>query len=552
MESQHKQCQNCKNDFVIEPDDFAFYEKLDLPSPKMCPYCRWKYLLSFWAFGRFRIAKSALSGKTIITVISESAPFPIYEREEFVSDAWDPLTYGKDYNQARLFIEQLVELQSEVPHPHQTGIKNYNSDWTDDMWESKDAYLSRSGLHNETISYGYRLVNCKNSVDLTYCFDLERSYDCLYCFKSYNLKHSFNCRDCMDSYFLYDCRNCQDCFMSWNLRNKKYYILNQPYSKEEYFKKIEEYNLKSFLSIETLKKDLWRHVQHDAVHRQNYNVQAEHSSGNFLNNDKNCYNCYFLEESENCRHCFRGWGAETIDAISAFNSEKCGLCVLDQLGYGNICNLYTTNCRYSSYLDSCEECEYCFGCVGLRKKKYCILNKQYSKEEYETLMEKIKSNMKERGEWGKFWPLASAYCGYNLSLAQMTFPLLKEEAVKFGAKWEEVAEHHYENIVSGDDLPDTIEKVNDEIIKQRILCPETKLSYNFTQQELQFYREHNIPLPRRHFDRRTLERFKPFSLMIIPQKGICYYCKKEIEHYYAPELGFEKVACLECYQREVA
>jgi len=552
MEQETKICQSCKNDYVIEPEDFQFYEKLDLPAPEMCPICRWKYLLAFWVFGKFRIAKSALSGQTIITVIPESAPFPIYDREEFVSDAWDPLIYGKDYEPTRSFMQQLVELQSVVPHPHQTGIKNLNSAWTDDMWESKDAYLSRSGLNNEVISYGYRLVNCKNSIDLTYCFDLERSYDCLYCFKSYNLKHSFNSRDCMDSYFLYDCRNCQDCFMSWNLRNKKYHILNQSYSKENYFKKIEEYNFKSRTAIEILKKEMWQHVQQDAVHRQDYNVQVEHSTGNFLNNDKNCYNCYFLERSENCRHCFRGYGAETIDSISPFNSEKCGLCALDQGGYGNICNLYTTSCRYSAYLDNCEECEYCFGCVGLRKKKYCILNKQYSKEEYESLFEKIKISMKDGGEWGKFWPLSSAYCGYNLSLAQMMFPMAKEEAMKFGAKWEEIVEPSYENIISGNDLPDTIDAVAENITKQRILCPETKLSYNINHQELAFYKEHNISLPRRHFDWRTLESFKPFNLMVTSQKGKCHFCKKEIEHYYSPMLEFKKIACLECYQREVA
>lgn len=27
MNSETKQCQNCKKDFTIEPDDFAFYEK---------------------------------------------------------------------------------------------------------------------------------------------------------------------------------------------------------------------------------------------------------------------------------------------------------------------------------------------------------------------------------------------------------------------------------------------------------------------------------------------------------------------------------------------
>ncbi len=534
-------------------DDIPFYEKMDLPLPAMCPTCRFKYLLAFWTFGRFRIAKSALSGKTIITVLPESVPFPIYDRAEFVSDDWDPLTYGKDYDASRPFMDQLVELQSKVPHPHQCGVKNLNCDWTDDVWESKDVYLSRSGAWCESINYSYRMVSSKNCTDLTYCWELEYCYDCLYCFKSYNLKYSFNSRDCMDSLFLYDCRNCQNCFMCWNLRNQKYCILNQQYSKEEYEKKIQEYNLKSRKEIEELRKEFWQHIRQDAVHRENCDVKAVNSVGNFLNNDKNCYQCHFIENSENSRYTLRGWGGnEDIDVIGPYNTEKCGTCSMDQYGYGNVCNLYTTSCRYSVYLDNCEESEYCFGCVGLRKKKYCILNKQYTEEEYKNLVEKIKSDMKNRGEWGKFWPLSSAYAGYNLSLAQMQYPMAKDEAVQFGAKWEEIIEPHYENIVSGDDLPDTIGEVGDEIVKQRILCPETKLSYNITKEELQFYREYGIPLPSRHFDWRTLERFKPFSQMVTLQKGTCHYCKKEIEHYYSPELGFEKIACLECYQREVA
>ncbi|OGZ76123.1 MAG: hypothetical protein A2205_03680 [Candidatus Staskawiczbacteria bacterium RIFOXYA1_FULL_37_15] len=526
---------------------------MDLPMPTMCPSCRFKYLLAFWVFGRFRIGKSALSGKTIITVLPESVPFPIYERNEFVSDAWDPLTYGKDYDASRLFIDQLVELQSKVPHPHQVGTKNTNCDWADDLWESKDAHLTRSAFRIESIIYGYRLANCKKCIDVTYSFDLERSYDCLFCFKSYNLKYSFNSRDCIDSLFLYDCRNCQNCFMCWNLKNKKYHILNQPYSKEEYEKKLEEYNLKSRASVEKLKKEFWKHIQQDAVHRQNYNVQTVNSTGNLITNDKNCHQCYFLEESENCHYVFRGFqNKEIIDSVGALKSEKCAFGSSDQFAYGNLCNLYTTNCRYSSYLDFCEESEYCFGCVGLRKKKYCVLNKQYTKEEYESLVEKIKSDMKKNGEWGRLWPLSAAYSGYNLSLAHMQFPMTKTEALQFGAKWEEASKPHYENIITADTLPDSIDDVKDEITKQRILCPETKLSYNITKDELAFYKEHGIPLPNRHFDWRTQEHYKPFSHMVELQCGICAHCNKEIEHYYSPELGFQKIACMECYQREVA
>jgi len=40
MNSETKNCQNCKKDFVIEPDDFAFYEKIKVPPPTFCPECR--------------------------------------------------------------------------------------------------------------------------------------------------------------------------------------------------------------------------------------------------------------------------------------------------------------------------------------------------------------------------------------------------------------------------------------------------------------------------------------------------------------------------------
>ena len=39
-EAENKICQNCKKDFIIEPDDFGFYEKIGVPPPTFCPECR--------------------------------------------------------------------------------------------------------------------------------------------------------------------------------------------------------------------------------------------------------------------------------------------------------------------------------------------------------------------------------------------------------------------------------------------------------------------------------------------------------------------------------
>ena len=47
MKSETKQCQNCKKDFIIEPDDFGFYEKIKIPPPTFCPECRMQRRLAW-------------------------------------------------------------------------------------------------------------------------------------------------------------------------------------------------------------------------------------------------------------------------------------------------------------------------------------------------------------------------------------------------------------------------------------------------------------------------------------------------------------------------
>ncbi|PIR68730.1 hypothetical protein COU48_02340, partial [Candidatus Nomurabacteria bacterium CG10_big_fil_rev_8_21_14_0_10_03_31_7] len=40
MQSETKNCQNCKKNFTIEKEDFNFYEKMKVPPPTFCPECR--------------------------------------------------------------------------------------------------------------------------------------------------------------------------------------------------------------------------------------------------------------------------------------------------------------------------------------------------------------------------------------------------------------------------------------------------------------------------------------------------------------------------------
>ncbi|RJQ28432.1 hypothetical protein C4571_03610 [Candidatus Parcubacteria bacterium] len=549
MTAETKTCTTCDARFIIESEDVAILKQLDIPHPGECTFCVWQRLLAFWVFGKFRKTKSALSGKTIITTFGEGVRFPIYDRTEWVSDAWDPLTYGRDYDFSRSFFEQFKELRDAVPHPHQSGTQNTNCDWCDDVWESKNCYLIRSLLRCEDLNYGYRNFRCKNSTDIVFCFDSDSCYDCLYCFKCYKVQHSFDARDSLESDFLYDCRNVQNCFMCWNLRSKQYHILNKPYSREAYFEELKRYNLRSRKSIEGLKKEFKQLVAKEAIHRENYNVKVTNSSGNFLEECKNCHFCYFLQISENTRHTFRGLSIkDSIYSIGTI-AEKSAYSIVDLYNYETVATLHCDQCRYSSYLDYCEECEYCFGCVGLRKKKYCILNKQYTEAEYKALLPKIKEHMLATGDWGKFFPYSTAYGGYNLSITNSYFPATKEEVKKLGAIWEEPSETAAEG-VRGDTLPDTIDEVSDGICTKPIICPKTGWRFNIAPQELRFYKANGIPLPQNHFDTRILELFKPLTV-IKSFQGKCYRCGKSVTHFYPPEWGYQKIACENCYHAQV-
>jgi hypothetical protein len=508
--------------------------------------------MAFWPFGKFRIGKSDLSGEKLITVLPDNARYPIYTSREWWSDAWDAMDYGQDYDPNRSFFDQLKELQEKVPRPHQQGAQNINCDWCDDAWESKNCYLSRSVFNAEDLIYGYRAFKVKDSIDVSHVFDLEKCYDCVYCFNSYELFFSRNSRDCMNSAFLFDCRNCNHCFMSWNLRGKSYCILNVQYTKEEYIEKMKELSLSSYKELESLRAQYKEILRKEVVHRENFSVKTYDSFGSYLNDCKSCTNVFFWEESENCVNCLRGREAkDCIDSTGCWKIELSGNNSCCTNGYKLNYSIWCDGARYCEYCDECLEIDNCFGCVSLRKKKYCILNKQYTKEEYEELKEKIIEDMKARGEYGKFPPYSMGLCPYNLSTASIYFPeVTKEYVVEKGGYWEEVGDTKIEGMLTSD-LPDSINDVDESICKQALICPETGWRYNISEAELSFLKKMKIALPRVHFDVRTKERVITTS----PTKSEvykCVYCSKDINAYYPKSWSYQKIACESCYLKEIS
>ena len=432
QQQKNRLCEHCGNEFTITDGELSLYKKNDIELPMQCFFCRIKLYLSFWMFGKFRKGKSDLSGEGLITVLPEKNRYPIYTLTEWYSDKWDAMDYGLEYDSNLPFFDQLQKLQEKTPHPHQNGSKNTNCDWCDDVWNSKNCYLARSMEECEDLMYSYRNLKVKNSIDVSVCYNSEKCYDSLDCYHSYKLFYSRHSRDCIDSYFLYDCRNCQNCFMCWNLRGKSYCIENVQYGREEYLEKMGLFELGSFSSVISLKKRFDNIIKNDVVHRQNFNLKTYNSDGDYLLDVKDCHNCFTVSESEDSFNSIRGMKEKSnVDTANCWYSELNGNCQGCSHSYYLKYSNWSTS-RYSEYLDLCIECEYCFGCVGLKKKKYCILNKQYNKKEYEALKDKIVSDMRTRGEYGKFLPYSMS-AGAVAAVAAMDVQLILLQAAAAAA-----------------------------------------------------------------------------------------------------------------------
>ena len=187
----------------------------------------------------------------------------------------------------------------------------------------------------------------------------------------------------------------------------------------------------------------------------------------------------------------------------------------------------------------------------MMKHSYCILNKQYTKKEYEELLPKIISHMEKTGEWGEFFSPKISPFSYNETMAQEFFPLTKEEALSKGYKWNEINEESTKSdkVISAEQLPPSITDIPDDILNWSIKCEASGKLFKIVPQELAFYRKMKLPIPRLHHEERYKRRIQqrpPRKLW----KRSCDKCGKEIQTTYAPDRP-EKVYCETCYRKEI-
>ncbi len=248
-------CQNCKNQFVIEPDDFAFYEKIKVPPPTWCPECRLIRRLTFRNERTLYRRSCDLCHASIVTRYPTNSPFPVYCVPSGYSDTWDPLEYGQAYDFSRPFFAQFRELQQKVPHPALYVINAVNSEYANQSKDIKNVYLGTSIINAENVCYSYRIDDSRDVLDTAFGRNIERcsnSTDLLDC---NNVHFSRYAKGSYDGRLLYDVRGSRDCFGCVGLRNKQYCLFNEQLTKEAYRSALAEWDTGSY---RTLQKGLER------------------------------------------------------------------------------------------------------------------------------------------------------------------------------------------------------------------------------------------------------------------------------------------------------
>ena len=571
-----KTCQSCKKKFVIEPDDFSFYEKIKVAPPTFCPECRLIRRLASRNERFLHSGECGLCKKKILSMYAPGETYTVYCPGCWWSDGWDPGSYSRNYDFSRPFFEQYLEFKKTVPHEALYQSNFVNSEYANFGDNYKECYLVSGGWDNERLYYASQVNNISDSFDILLSNHLEFCYETIQSSRSSQLRYCNACEDSSDLFMCTDCRGCVSCFGCVGLRNKQYQVFNQQYSKNEYAEFIEKLEIHKYSSVEEIKKRFSEFALLQP-YRSNRFRNAVDCTGDNIADSKNAKDSWAVNGVEDVRYTFFlsqekntydvsfvGKGGERLyEVVSSFGGES------------QVAGVRTLFDRNSFYCENCSNCNDIFGCIGLKKKAYCIFNKEYSKEEFANVRDRIIEDMKTklyRGNkdytytFGDFWPIEFQPFAYNETKAQEYFPLTKEEILERGYKWRDREDRHYKITHEAGDLPDSILESPDALSEAIIGCLHTAAcndnctrAFKILKAELEFCRRMNVPIPRLCPNCRHMERIRMQNpLKLWHRSCMCTQnnhghngtCQNEFETSYAPDQQ-EIIYCEKCYQQEV-
>ena len=317
-------------------------------------------------------------------------------------------SYIQEYNTWKSFFENFQGLIDIFPFEYIFHFdNNESSEFADAVFGAKNTYLSFIiGFQSENVAYSAlcynNIHNIYNSfLACTHCSNIYRSWGIN---ESHNVFYSRFIANSSNIWFSTNLVGCHECIGCDSLENQKYMIGNISYSQEEYGKKKEEIlrDKKSFENIfQHISEKKWRNLASVNVKGDFIMKSSNIENGSWVVNIHDSRNVVIANGDNGSRH-FYDW----FDV--GMNSEHFYWVMWAwwlPIGASHLyCSMQITSSTFIYYSQYIENCHHCLGCIWLKNLSYCILNKQYTKEEWELLALKIFTSMEKDGSLGNFFP----------------------------------------------------------------------------------------------------------------------------------------------------
>ena len=447
-----------------------------------------------------------------------------YPDTDRVFNLTDPIVYEEsrdtflnkwiNYDFDKTFFENYLDLKKIMPLLSALVYENSeNSNFAEGVWMSKNVYLSFiviSGCENILYTF-YTQDNVKNTLNSLMVWDnSENVYFWAWIIKWFNVFYSKYICNSNNIWFSTNLVWCSECiFCDW-LENQSYCINNKKLEKDLYF---EEKN--RILQIKHSFFDYYKNLNQNWM-----NLWSENIDWMFNTFSKNIKNWYFNYRLENWKNVVFVWDKDgrrnVMDSICSDQVWHWDIYACSNLWTSE--NVYCCDCiiwQSLYYCFDCLSCSFCLWCIWLKNKSYCILNKQYTKEEWYKKAEEIFSQMEKDWILWKFFPWELNPFYFNDTMAYLIDDsFTKEEVENQWYMWRE------EEIKV--DIPEWVEvitikdlnnyqwydsnwnwQINPEILK-KVIKDEKWNIYRIVQMEYDFLMKHWLPLPEIHW----LDRIK--------------------------------------------
>lgn len=425
---------------------------------------------------------------------------------------------GVDYDDSKTFFDQIKILKQTIEFPN---LSNYgwteNCEYADSAHNTKNAYLTfNTTWDNENILYSACIKwKCTNIYNSVMVWDgCNNIYFCNGIIRSYNVFYSKYILNSNNIWFSTNLNWCSDCiFCEW-LDNQKYCIRNEQYEKDQYHKEKNK-----ILS----QRDAFL-TYYQSISSKGNNFGSSNSGGSFVvwsedvvggslsyhvKSWNNIVITWSPEWSERMYDVFIGWSGWSTDMYWC-----CMVWAAHHIYIGESIGM-SSNIYYSFNI---QDCSFCLGCIWLKNKSYCILNKQYTKEDWYEKVDEIFWQMEQDGILWQFFPASMNPFYFNDTAAYLIDPTFTKEEVT--AKWylrrdepitvdipEGAAVAKTSELGQFESTADWEWNINISILK-KIIQDEQGNVYRIVPMEYEFLMKYWLPLPRKHWLDRMKENFR--------------------------------------------